>query len=203
MSPDRRRKMTLLDATLLVASAAIGFGLFQYAHRGLFQGWIWILDRGVPGGTDWTALLIAVTATDLTVFLIPVIAPWTVLLILLRLRPPRPSWRKIWRQPGMAACLSAVLGWLWGVIGFALALDVAFIARTQRTVTPVEWAQKYLSDEMFMYIGLAVAVTWASMFFAGRWRRSADWIDMIGRFVGVAWIVIGVAWTLHEYLDLF
>jgi len=32
-----RRNMTLLDATLLVGSGAVGFGLFEIVHRGLFQ----------------------------------------------------------------------------------------------------------------------------------------------------------------------
>ena len=203
MLPDRRRKMTLLDATLLVGSAAIGMGMFQYAYRGLFQGWIWILERGLPDNTNWTAVDVVVTCSDLTVFLIPMVAPWTVLLIVLRMRSPRSSWRRTWRQPGMAACLAALFGWCWSVLGLVLALDVAYVAQTRRSITLVEWAQKYLSEEVFKYVGLAVAATWIVLFFSGRWRRSADWIDRMGRVVGVLWIVIGVVWTLHEYLDFF
>ena len=48
MEPARSRKMTLLDAILLVGSAAIGLGLFELAHRTLFQGQIWLADHGVP-----------------------------------------------------------------------------------------------------------------------------------------------------------
>jgi hypothetical protein len=39
--------MNLLDATLLVGSAAIGLGLLELSHRTLFHGQIWILDRVV------------------------------------------------------------------------------------------------------------------------------------------------------------
>jgi len=87
--------------------------------------------------------------------------------------------------------------------GLVLALDVGYVAQTRRSITLVEWAQKYLSDEVFKYVGLAVAATWIVLFFSGRWRRSADWIDRMGRVVGVLWIVIGLVWTLHEYLELF
>jgi hypothetical protein len=42
------RRMTLLDMTLLVGSAAFGLGGFELAHRTLFKGWIWILDLYSP-----------------------------------------------------------------------------------------------------------------------------------------------------------
>jgi hypothetical protein len=44
LSPLGRRKITLLDAILLVGSAAIGLGLFELAHRTLFKGQIWLVD---------------------------------------------------------------------------------------------------------------------------------------------------------------
>src|SRR5262249_44029448 len=124
-----RRKMTLLEAILLVGSAAIGMGAFQYARRAWFRGWIWIADHGPPDFNTWTTLQVIVTCSDLVVFLIPLVAPWTLLLIALRMRPPRPSWRRIWRQPGMAACLAVLVGWCWSGLGLILALDVGYVAR--------------------------------------------------------------------------
>jgi uncharacterized membrane protein YcjF (UPF0283 family) len=52
-----------------------------------------------------------------------------------------------------------------------------------------------------MYVGLAVASVWIVQYMSGRWRRSADWIDLMGRVVGVLWIVIGLVWMLHEYIE--
>jgi hypothetical protein len=193
--------MTLLDAILLVGSAAVGMGAFQFARRAWFQGWILFADHGPPDLNTWTPLQVIVTCSDIVVFLIPLVAPWTLLLIMLRMRPPRPSWRRIWRQPGMAACLAALVGWCWSGLGLILALDVGYVARPRRFIKPEEWAQKYLADEVFMYVGLAVAAAWLVLFFSGRWRRSADWIDSMGRLLGVLWIVIGLVWTLREYLD--
>jgi hypothetical protein len=194
--------MTLLDATLLVGSAAIGFGLFEIVHRGLFQGWIWIMDHGLPDPNSWTALSAIVTCSDVAVFLIPVVAPWTVLLILLRLRPPRPSWKRIWRQPGMAACLAAIVGWLWSALAVLLAFDIVYVTRPFRTYhPPFEWVQTWLSDEVFMYVGLAVAAAWTVIVASGRWTRPVDWIDWLGRIVGAIWIVIGVVWAFRAYIE--
>jgi ABC-type Fe3+ transport system permease subunit len=201
MSPNHSRRMSLLDAILMVGSAAVGLGLFELSHRTLFKGLIWIADRGFPNIQSWSTLEALVTCSDITVFLLPVIIPWTFLLILLRMRSPRPSWRRIWRQPGMAACLVAVFAWLWTALALLLAMNVEHVARARRVITPADWAQKYLSDEVFMYVGLAVAAVWIVQYSSGRWRRSADWIDMMGRVVGALWIAIGLVWTLREYID--
>jgi len=194
--------MTILDATLLVGSAAVGFGLFEIVHRGLFQGWIWIMDHGLPDPNTWTALTAIVTCSDVAVFLIPLVAPWTLLLIALRLRPPRPSWKRIWRQPGMAACWAALIGWVWSVLAVLLAFDIVYVTRPNKTYRrPEEWIQTWLSDQVFMYVGLAVAAVWGVLFVSGRWTRPADWIDRMGRIVGFLWIVIGVVWGFRGYLE--
>jgi hypothetical protein len=202
MPPVAKRRLTLLDMTLLVGSAAIGMGVFTLARRSVFKGWIPLVDRGIPDVHTWTTWDVVASGTDISSFLLPLVGPWTFLLILLRLRNPRPSRRRIFSQPGMAACIAALVGWLWSGLGLLLAVDLDRVARSRRVITLDEWVQKYLSDEVFMYCGLAVASVWFIQYFGGRWRRSADWIDRMGRAIGVLWIVIGIAWTLHEYLDV-
>jgi hypothetical protein len=193
--------MTLLDATLLVGSAAIGLGSFELVHRTLFNGWIWIADRGLPDVHTWSTMEVIVTLSDAACFMLPVVFPWTFLLIGLRMRAPRPSWRRIWRQPGMAGCMAALLGCCWSLVALFLAMNVDRVAHTRKTITPDAWMQKYLSDEVFMYAGLAVAAVWLAQYFGGRWRKPADWIDVMGLFVGAAWILIGLIWTLREYYE--
>jgi len=192
----------LLDAILMVGSAAVGLGLFELAHRTPFKGWIWIADRGFPDLQNWSTMEALVTCSEITVFLMPVVAPWTCLRILPRMRSRRPSWRRICRQPGMAACLVAVFAWLWTFVVLLLAMNAGHVARARRVITPADWAQKYLSDEVFMYVGLAVASAWVVQYMSGRWRRPADWIDAMGCVVGVLWIAIGLVWTVREYIEL-
>jgi hypothetical protein len=194
--------MTELDVMLLVGSAAFGMAMLELSHRTIFEGWIPLLDRGLPDVHQWTTREVVASATDVSAFLVTVAAPWTVLLVLFRMRAPRPSWRRIWREPGMTACFAALFAWCWSALALILAADLGLVARWRRSPTLEEWAQKYLSDEVFMYVGVAVATTWLIQYLSGRWRRSADWIDTVGRLVGVAWILIGMVWTLHEYLPL-
>ena len=201
MSRTNRRMPTLLDAVLLIGSAAIGLGMFQWAHRSMFRGWIWMLDHGLPAAGDWRAIHVVVTCSDMMALFIPIAGPWTILLLLLRFRPPHPRWKTIWRQPGMAACLAVLAGWCWSLLAALLAFDATHLAPPIHVVPPSAWMQKYLSDGIFMYIGLAVTVTWLQLGISGRWRRSADWIDFMGRIVGLLWIVIGLVWTVRTYLD--
>src|SRR5262249_38634968 len=168
MSAASRRRLTLLDAILLVAAAAIGMGLFQLSRREMFKGWIWIADQGIPDVQTWSTTQVLITCSDLVVYLIPIVAPWTFLLILLEMREPRPSWRLIWRRPGPAACLAAVFGWMWSFVPLLLAMNVGYVARSRRNIVPEEWAQQYLNEEVFMYVGLAVAATWFIQYVSGR-----------------------------------
>jgi hypothetical protein len=201
MTSALRRRMTLLDATLLVGSAAIGLGLYELTHRALFKGWIWITDHRVPDFRTWSTMEAIVTLSDATVFLLPVVLPWTFLLLLLRMRSPRPPWRRIWRQPGMSACLAALFGCVWSGLILVVAMNLDRVARSRKTITADVWAQRYLSEEVFMYMGLAAAAVWVVQYLSGRWRRPFDWIDCLGRIVGACWIWIGLVWTLHEYIE--
>jgi hypothetical protein len=101
----------------------------------------------------------------------------------------------------MAACLAAVFGWIWSFVPLLLAMNVGYVARSRRNIVPEEWAQQYLNEEVFMYVGLAVAATWFIQYVSGRWRRPADWIDWLGVVLGALWILIGFVWTLHEYYE--
>ncbi len=196
--------MTLLDAVWLVSTAAIGLGLFELTHRTLFNGWIWLLDLGIGDISRWSTMRAIVMMTDITVLMLPVVFPWTLLLIALRMRPPRPSWRRVWRQPGMAGCLAALFGCLWSVgvlMALIASMELGILPRPSKTITADVWAQKFLSEEVFMYAGLAVAAVWLLMCVTGRWRKSYDWIDFLGRIIGALWIVIGLVWTLHEYYE--
>ena len=104
MPPAPRRRMTLLDSILLVGSAAVGLGLYEMAHRTFFQGWIWLTDQACADVRTWSSMEAIVTLCDITVFVIPVVARWTVLLLAPNASPDRPGgasgdspeWRHAW-----------------------------------------------------------------------------------------------------------
>ena len=186
---------------LLVGSSAVALGVSVAVWRGAFGGWYFLIARdGVFTVRDWTASRVVMYASECVSTLLPLACAWTPLLLLLRLRRPRPAWRRVWRQPGMAACLAAVVGWAWAGAGLSLTTLLTATVRPSAIQPPDRWVQKFLVDEVFMYVGACVAAAWVLLAVTGLWRRPVDWIDRLGRLVGAAWIVIGLAWTLREYL---
>ena len=117
--------------------------------------------------------------------------------ILIRARRPRPSWRRLTRQPGWAACSAAAL-----VIAFQLAIGLPMLARRGF----VSWGQ------VVLWWG-----GWATVRDRpGRGRRldeprhrrtlgAADrhWIDRSGRIIGLAWLSLGLTNLSYEIWSLF
>jgi hypothetical protein len=172
-----------------------------------------------PGPIDWMTLL-AATAVGLSwssafdraarpggwperglVFL----ASWSVGLLLVRLRSPRPSLRRLMRQPGAVACLSAtaatvlVLAWSthrsfaelnWTLPGppgepgvgpgdWLLAAFAAY-AHAVRDIAP---------PRLGMTVPPVVLCSWLVLKLSGRWKAERTWIDRLGTAVGWLWLV--------------
>jgi hypothetical protein len=185
---------------LLTGTAAVGLGVFQFVWRTVFEGWYFVAIRDGFRPRAWNGLVFVRYASDLVVPLIPVAAAWTLLLPALRRRSPRTArWRRVWGQPGMAACLAALVGWGWGLLAFGIAARLNGSLTVTKAIPSDVWLQKFFADEALMYPGAAVAAAWACLAFGGRWRRSADALDLLGRLVGASWLLIGLIWTLREY----
>jgi hypothetical protein len=184
---------------ILIGSGAVGLGLYQYVCREFFRGWF--LDVGVREVWRGNAWLLVATASRGASWLIPFAAAWTVVLPWLRARGPRRRWRRVWREPGMAACLAAGAGWLWGGAALGVAACLSHV-RPHQPAAMERWVQTFFDDALIAYVGLAVASVWMVQACSGRWRRPVDAIDLLGRLVGVAWVVIGLVWALRAYFDL-
>ena len=55
-------------------------------------------------------------------------------------------------------------------------------------------------DDLIIYPGVSVAAVWATQFVTGRWRRSADWVDRLGRFLGGLWIAAALVFSTRFIL---
>jgi hypothetical protein len=188
------RGLTVVDAMILVGAAAVGVATYRALAeplRLLVPG-PWLLDAPPRGWTFHSALGRARTIQALT---IPCALSWTLALPALRLRRrPRTPWRRLARQPGMAACLAATLGTLW-----ALACLTLMILTWSAPRPPLAaWMARGL-ERIFPPMGLAVAVAWSVLALAGLWRPVPDAIDRVGRALGVYWMIIGVEWTSMIY----
>jgi hypothetical protein len=165
------RKFSLLDAMILVASAAIWLTLTRHFATRTNLRSIWYL-----GNYGWIRILHNQIALLFMILSLTLIA--------FRIRPPRPSRRRLWSQPGFVACVAAVLG----VLLFALEIEVGRHAQLgnwpgwDRFGMRVLWAQ-------WPYAGPAVAGAWLALAWSRRWRPEPSMVDRLGRLVGVCWLI--------------
>src|SRR5438270_519034 len=123
---DRRERIALIDLMVIVAAAAIAMGVFR-AIRPILDWdspWPNIL-ASPPGG--WTPRLALIRVLEIQVPFLPVLCAWTLALPVVRLRHRGRNWRRLARQPGTAASLAAILGWIWAslVAGWLFAFQWA------------------------------------------------------------------------------
>jgi hypothetical protein len=137
--------------------------------------------------------------------LVPLLACWTLALLLLRLRQPRPSLRRVMLQPGMTASCAVTL--TIGIIscGYVVSQVLEYRQPTrgpwnsraprQQLLDSVPDLCVAISRDSFSHVGLTVAGCWLIQAIGGRWRPVRSWIDRWGRWLGVLWmLVIVLGW---------
>jgi hypothetical protein len=164
------RRFGLLDAMILIAATAVALAL---------------IPRGWPDwGINESLLKSRVTFFNVMRYVIggPIAflaSIWTLALIPLRLRSPRPRRIRLMRQPGMAVGVAV------GVM-FALSAYTATIGLL-KPFAPFPSLMHWWGG-IQLRIPFAVAGAWLGLILAGRWRAEAGWIDRLGRVLGIFWI---------------
>src|SRR4051794_2683737 len=111
------RKFTLIDAMILIAATALGlakirlFFMDREAQPGLAAIVTWWIT---PFKSEWTPWGIARWIRNDVEVAMPLFAAWSLALLVIRLRRPRPTFRRVARQFGMVASGSAMLAVLVG-----------------------------------------------------------------------------------------
>ncbi|MDB5352456.1 MAG: hypothetical protein JWN86_3703 [Planctomycetota bacterium] len=169
-----RRRFTILDGLSLVAATAVGLGISR------------AVIAPMVGGFPTSLPDLKMAALVLLIAMLPVVWAWTLALIPLRLRGPRPSYRRLYRQPGWTAAIATLIGplgemcrWAWFILlpfGSSIRFDLPF--------APFDVFRRLLPP-----IGLAVALAWTLLFLSGGWRAEPSWIDRLGRGLGAMWIL--------------
>ncbi len=169
----RCRPFTIADAMILVAAAAMGLALARATIDHVF----WMSSGPTKYGGPISGFLVA-----LTVAYVPI-----------RLRRPRPSLRRLMRQPGMAAC-SAVL------LVTAVDGDLWVLYCLKHAYSLVQFFPNYWRGN-FEHIATAVAAVWLGMFLSRRWWAEPGWIDRLGRVIGFAWLLdLLLGWPFSRWL---
>jgi len=185
------RKFTLVDAMVLIAAIALAFVPIRL---------VLVKYRGFPAN-----LALADDARGLGLFvnemLFHLAFTLSLALWLLRLRKPRPVLRRIFRQPGMAACTAALVSMIFILIRFMVSSVLSF---EFCSVMLLAWDDpSSLLDRWtgpMSWIGIAVAVAWMSLWLSGAWRSEPSWIDRAGRGLGIYWVANSVLFGGGRFL---
>jgi len=121
-----------------------------------------------------------------------------VALLVLRLRRPRPGWRRLSRQPGAVACAAATAALMAGgvlVVSYYLSMvnPIGSTALNVPVHMPNEWTLgRHDWPIIESRIPTAVIAAWLALALSGRWRAEPRWIDRIGRVFGSFWVGLGL-----------
>jgi hypothetical protein len=198
--PMKSRSFGLTDAMILVVAVATGLSVNR-------MDWPLFLLR-------WSNPVDAHDSIEHFLGLVmPHAATMTVALLALRMRSPRPQFRRIARQPGSVACMVAlamllvITSWIavtWSA-GKAVVFSRDIVLRHSNGHTRVDpgfLVFPFSGKVLVVYgdrIGFAVAGAWLALLLVGGWKAEPSWIDRLGRAVGWLWIVLTAVLWLRCY----
>ncbi len=178
-TPRARRAPAILDAIILIVALAVAMAIARA-----------FLATPIPFyAQPKTSQRTAYVATGLASRFL---GPTMVGLLVVRLRQPRPSRRRLSRQPGGAACAAATaaLG-AGGLVALSLTLF--------RSI-PISSRDEQLWPIVEAGVGPAVAAAWVVLLVTGRWRSERSWIDRAGRVCGASSIGLVIFQAFHGWL---
>ena len=124
--------------------------------------------------------------------------------LLLRLRRPRPTLRRVVLQPGEAACLVALLVIALETIGAMAAMvyfesSRGYLGAELRTFGLAGWFHVRVLMRMPYPVSCAVLASWTILCLSHRGRPERSWIDLAGRVLGWCWIVSALVFWLNQH----
>jgi hypothetical protein len=190
------RPCTIGDAMILIAAVAMSAALLTLRIDEDECACDYLLDVFESPQEGWTPVVIADDICSVTLPLNLCLAPSTFAVLVLRLRHPRPAWRRLGREPGTLATLLGSMS--ASVMALTVTLGVVFAAHP-------DWAAviEIISGMVSSFVAAPIAGGWIATAIIGGWRPTSSWLDRTGRFIGVLWIVIGISGGLSSgYLVL-
>ncbi len=172
------RRFTLFDA--IVSMAALGLA-FALARTHLTYLWANLSAIPYPGPAGWGGIWAYLrTRTDVSGSIVMLsftsleclLVSWTLAFIIMRLRKPHSPLRRLVRQPGMVACE------VW-LLGMVLGICISTFG-----------AHPHLGLVVVVLTACAIPVAWTVLALRGRWEAEPNWIDRLGRVLGVCWAVV-------------
>lgn len=192
-------RLALSDWMLLIGANAVSLAGFILVDDGLYDGgrYLFGIFRWPDG--PWTPTFYLEKAQGVFAALASAFGAWTLVLPLIALRRPRHARRRLFRAPGLSACVGASVGMLTCVLAPPLALAIR-VLEGRPAVPPNFWYAIPAIECLFILAGVGAASTWSASWMAGRWRAMPNAIDRLGRVVGLLWLGAGVVFAVRLFL---
>ena len=179
---DREGTFTVLDGMIVVAGLAVSLWAMP-------EGWEDAVRTGIGiVAKVRTVHVAAYRASLLLVYSTPIVAAWTLTVLMLRLRHRPSPLRRLASQPGFVACSAVALTLLLlgpyqaSAASIPVQADVRFRFVRALTIKNAE-------------CGFAIASAWMVLLVGGRWRPRPELTERMGQTLGVFWIaMIPVTW---------
>jgi hypothetical protein len=175
MTDELRRKLTIFDAMVLVAAAAVGaWGAVAYRA--------FPLPIGHQPSPPWLLPLL---------LSVPVAAALTMGFLAVPARTLRERARRVSRQPGMALCIAAAAALLGVLIRWSL----------RAWITPFVDGSLWIYGAWILYewaktCGLGVVAAMALMIAGGRLCRPVGWIEWVRSALAAYWLAVFLIFSI-------
>jgi hypothetical protein len=192
-------KLTLADLMILIGGTAVSLACFLLIDNNLYGGGRSFFGLFNAPKNGWNATLVLDKAQGGFALAMTMIGAWTFALPVLGFLKPRPIRRRLFRGPGLAACLAACVG----IVTCVGATVLAFVLRwiDGRSTLPTNyWYITPVLESLFIFSGIAVASAWTAQLLTGRWRPTPNAIDRLGRFMGALWASSGLVFAVRLFL---
>jgi hypothetical protein len=186
-----RRSFTVLDAMILIATVGISIWIGLEKLVPVITTAIQVVDqyRTVRLAIHWARLVLLGPVQ-------PFLGVWTVGLLVLHLKHLRPLYRRLALafEPGFVACCVAVMGMLLAGPTYLINLRRNLTPGLPMSVKIQFWLGQALTCGK-AEPGIAVLAAWVTLALCKQWRPRPDWLDRLGRAIGMLWIaMIPINW---------
>ena len=112
-------------------------------------------------------------------------------MLALQIRLPRPEFHMLARQPGFGACQAALLWTIFAALGVLIRKLSLLTCSPPRQLE--EWESLFQQQCLKVVGGVGptvIAIWWLMALSRCRHSPSRDWVDNLGRALGVLWIML-------------
>ena len=196
MATRTRRPLTIFDAPIAIAAVAAPLGMYRWLYPPASSWPIW--NMRLASHDDRVSF-----ATCLIYLAWPFLLCGTMGFAAIRLIAPRPRLGRLLRQPGSVACFTALA---FIAVSVLVSRGIADLVHLRPPTLPPVLTEED-RGQLIMEIcrggtgaGYAVASCWLLLALGRGWRRGMGWIEALGLFLGVCWIVWSVSYSISPHL---